>query len=94
MTPDRLRACLSAIGWSQNTLAAILRMGTRDVRRWAQGATPIPRHIAGWLDRVGRYHMRNPPPIRNISLDNAQRSEDNTDIGKGISPGHIEGFSR
>lgn len=63
MTPDRLRECLALLSWSQRGLAAILDMDERQVRRWAAGAT-IPDDIGAWLERLARFHERNPPPAR------------------------------
>lgn len=64
MTSDRFRECLALLHWSQRGLADALEMDERQVRRWAAGAT-IPRPIADWLEKLARYHERNPPPQRN-----------------------------
>lgn len=63
MTPDRLRYCLDAIGWSQRGLAGWIGIDDRQVRRWAAGAT-IPPPVAAWLERLAACHDRNPPPAR------------------------------
>jgi len=61
MTPDRFRACLDQIGWSQRGLAARLQMDERQVRRWTAGAD-IPRPIAAWLETLAQAHERHPAP--------------------------------
>lgn len=66
MTPERFRECLSLLAWSQRGLAAILDMDERQVRRWAAGAA-IPEPIAAWLEKLARFHERNPPPQRSVT---------------------------
>lgn len=68
MTPARFHECLALLAWSQRGLAALLDMDERQVRRWAAGAT-IPKPIAAWIDKLARYHERNPPPARSIKSD-------------------------
>ncbi|MGD0106324.1 MAG: hypothetical protein ABSC06_20125 [Rhodopila sp.] len=63
MTPDHFRACLDQIGWSQRSLAAMLQIDERQVRRMAAGAA-IPEPIATWLDTLARFHESHPPPAR------------------------------
>lgn len=65
MTPERFRECLASLHWSQRGLADALEMDERQVRRWAAGAT-IPGIIADWLEKLARYHERNPPPERRV----------------------------
>jgi hypothetical protein len=62
MTPDRFRECLDLLNWSGRSLAALLQVDERQVRRWASGDYAIPQQIADWLDRMGRLHEANPPP--------------------------------
>lgn len=68
MTPARFRECLSLLAWSQRGLAAILDMDERQVRRWAAGAA-IPDRIADWLDKLARFHERNPAPRKETHDD-------------------------
>lgn len=63
MTPDRFRACLEALRWSQRGVADVLAVDERQVRRWAAGAT-IPGPIAAWLDFLAEVHEANPAPKR------------------------------
>lgn len=74
MTPDRFRACLAALQWSQRGLADMLQMDERQVRRWAAGAA-IPDAVATWLEQAERelvplqaavdaWTENNPPPVR------------------------------
>lgn len=62
MTPDRFRECLALLHWSQRGLADVLRMDERQIRRWATGAYAVPEPIAAWLEKLARFHERNPPP--------------------------------
>ncbi|MGI4793090.1 MAG: helix-turn-helix domain-containing protein [Janthinobacterium lividum] len=62
MTPDRLRECLTVLWWSQQQLARVLNKDPRQVRRWASGEYPMPVETAAWLERLARFHERNPPP--------------------------------
>ena len=64
MSPDRLRECLAALAWSQRDFATIIGRDERQVRRWAAGDYDIPEHIAAWLEKLVRFHERNPPPGR------------------------------
>lgn len=65
MTTDRFRKCLDDLNWTQRGLASLLDVDERQVRRWAAGAT-IPGPIADWLEKLARYHERNPPPERRV----------------------------
>ena len=64
MSPDELRNCVDAIGWSQRALAAVLYDGDRGaVRDLMHGDEPIPEDVAQWLRRLARFHQANPPPV-------------------------------
>ena len=56
VTPDRLRECLSSIGWSQRALAERLGLHETRTRRWASGRYPIPENVADWLERLAAVH--------------------------------------
>ena len=62
MTPDRLRSCLAAIGWSQRGLADQLDCDERRVRRWASGVYEVPAVVAEWLERLAEGHRQLPAP--------------------------------
>ena len=79
MTPDRFRACLAALHWSQRGLADILKMDERQVRRWAAGAE-IPVAVSAWLEALAKTHERNPPPVRVPSSP----SEEITNMPEGL----------
>ena len=60
MNGTELRACLDAIGWSQNQLAAFLDVDERTVRlQWAVDRKPPPPNVAAWLRRLRDSHDRN-----------------------------------
>lgn len=62
MTPERFRACLTALAWSQRGLSSVLNCDDRRVRRWASGEEPIPSKIAAWLETLAQAHEALPPP--------------------------------
>lgn len=62
MTPDRLKACLDAIRWTQRELSFALDVNERTVRRWAAGQNPVPERVAQWLETLARCHEVNPAP--------------------------------
>ena len=64
MTPDRLRACLAALHWTQRGLARILNRPEGTVRQWARGAVRIPPDVAEWLEQVASLIQSAPPPRR------------------------------
>ena len=64
MTPDRLRACLDALHWTQRGLARILNRPEGTVRQWARGAVRIPPDVAEWLEQVASLIQSAPPPRR------------------------------
>lgn len=66
MTPDRFRECLTALNWSQRGLALLLDVDDREVRRWAAGKYEIPSRIAAWLEKLGAFHIENPPPAKDV----------------------------
>lgn len=64
MTPERLRACLAALDWTQRGLARLLGRPEGTVRQWARGAVQIPPAVAAWLEARARHAERHPPPAR------------------------------
>lgn len=62
MTPQRLAACLALLDWGANTLATQLAVPRSTVRGWLAGRSPVPEHVARWLDSLARHHERNPAP--------------------------------
>lgn len=62
MTPDRLRECLATVRWKQTHFAETVGRPESTVRQWLSGASRIPDDVAAWLDKLARYHDRNPPP--------------------------------
>lgn len=62
MSPDRLRACLALLHWSQRGLADILDTHPTTVRRWATGEGTIPISVGNWLEGLARAHTAAPLP--------------------------------
>ena len=65
MTPERLRECLGALGWTGGALAR--QLGCRDelTRRWLSGARgyTVPPGVAEWLERRVASALDDPPPV-------------------------------
>lgn len=66
MTPDRLRECIAALGWTQRGLARMLQRGEGNIRQMARGAVAIPDDVAQWLETRAQHAERHPPPAREI----------------------------
>ena len=62
VTPTRLRACLTALRWTQRGLAAALDCDDRLVRRWSAGDADIPESVAEWIEALSQAHEALPPP--------------------------------
>lgn len=62
VTPARLRECLNILGWTQRGLARMLNRQEGTVRQWARGVVTIPDDVGEWLERLARFHAKNPPP--------------------------------
>lgn len=50
--PDRLRAALESLQWSQRGLARELEYDERTVRRWVAGTYAIPDDVLAWLETI------------------------------------------
>jgi hypothetical protein len=62
VTPERLRACLTALRWTQRGLSVALECDDRLVRRWAAGEAEIPASVAAWIETLAKAHEALPPP--------------------------------
>jgi transcriptional regulator with XRE-family HTH domain len=67
MTPARLRACLSILGWSQRELANRAGWSEGAIRQWHTGKTLVPFDVGLWLEMLARFHADHPPPVRQRS---------------------------
>jgi DNA-binding transcriptional regulator YdaS (Cro superfamily) len=73
MTPERFRACMHTIGFSNGQFAKLLgRADDRRVRRWASGERAVPAEVAEWIEGAARYFTAHPPP----QMRGAAREED------------------
>jgi ribosome-binding protein aMBF1 (putative translation factor) len=81
MTSDRLRHCLSLIGWSQRQLARVLDQHEGTVRQWARGTLEIPEDIATWLERLAAAHEANPVPRKSKTFNEA--TDEEKEVGSG-----------
>lgn len=64
MTPSRLTECRAILHWSTLRIAKITGWSEGAVRQWESGIVRTPDDVAAWLDKLARYHERNPPPAR------------------------------
>lgn len=64
MTPARLAECLAALHWSTLRLAKITGWSEGAVRQWEAGKVRIPPDLAIGLEKLARFHERNPLPVR------------------------------
>jgi len=64
MTPQRFRECLDQIGWNLRGFSNRVGSAETTVRRWAEGAYPVPDQIARWLEKLAAVHERNPVPAK------------------------------
>ena len=62
MTPDRFRACLDALHWSQRGLADMLGLQPTTVRRWVTGHGIIPANVGTRLEHLTAPHQATPLP--------------------------------
>lgn len=66
MTPNRLRECIAALGWTQRGLARMLNRGEGNIRQMARGTVTIPDDVARWLELLAHHAERHPPPLREV----------------------------
>jgi hypothetical protein len=57
-----LLLALSTLRWGPRTLAELLLVNERTVRRWIAGTAVCPDAIVAWLEDLARYHETHPPP--------------------------------
>jgi DNA-binding transcriptional regulator YiaG len=62
MDATELRACMAAIGWSQQDLARVLHRAHGTIRQWARDARPIPLRVAKWLRVLRAFHEAHALP--------------------------------
>lgn len=60
MTPERLHACIAALGWSRRLFGAVLGYPETTVRDWMRGRLPIPDAVADWLEERMRRELEHP----------------------------------
>jgi ribosome-binding protein aMBF1 (putative translation factor) len=64
MTPARLAECRTILGWPRRELARRLARSEQNIRQMESGDVRIPQNVAEWLERLAKFHERNPPPTR------------------------------
>jgi transcriptional regulator with XRE-family HTH domain len=74
MTPARLRACLTLLGWTQRGLARLLERPEGTIRQWARGVVQIPADVDAWLEERAQHAARHPPPVRRIAAPGLGRT--------------------
>lgn len=61
----RLRSALNRLHWSVQSLATMLDVNERTVRRWVTGQNPAAENVLAWLERLAAYVDANPAPRKN-----------------------------
>ena len=62
MTPLRFSECLTALYWTEETLARALECDLLLVESWMDGEQEIPPSLAAWLEVLAGIHEGAPPP--------------------------------
>ena len=62
ISPEQLRACCDAIGWSVVALSRVTGVRASTVSRWFSGATRVPLPIGPVLRALADFHRANPFP--------------------------------
>ena len=62
MTPDRFNKCLTALRWTEDTLASALRCDISLPQAWGSGEVVVPSGVAAWLETLAQVHEGLPPP--------------------------------
>lgn len=55
--PDRLKAALKAVCWSQRELSRAVSYDERTVRRWASGEHAVPPDVLEWIEELAALHL-------------------------------------
>ena len=66
---DRLRSALDRLHWGGQSLATILGVNERTVRRWCAGQNDAPQAVLDWLDRLAAFVDANPAPTKSKPPD-------------------------
>lgn len=62
MTPERLRWCLDAIGWSNRRFGKMVERDEATVRFWLNGTHPVPFAVGKWIEGIAEHVAAHPPP--------------------------------
>lgn len=62
MTPARLSECIRILGWTQRETGRQLSRQEAAIRQYLKGTARIPDADAKWIEKLARYHERNPAP--------------------------------
>lgn len=70
MTSDRLGEILTALQWSDRTLAVVLSEHWTTVRHWHVDPSTIPPNVEHWLERIAQPILAHPQPEGWLDRDN------------------------
>jgi transcriptional regulator with XRE-family HTH domain len=62
LTPERFIECRQLIGWDRRQIARMLGCSDNTLRQMEAGKQAITAPLAEWMERLARYHARNPIP--------------------------------
>lgn len=65
MTPKRLAECIAILGWTQRETGRQLSRQEAAIRQYLAGKK-IPDADAAWIEKLARFHERNPAPQRSV----------------------------
>jgi transcriptional regulator with XRE-family HTH domain len=62
VTPERLAKCIAIIGWTQRETGRQLGRQEAAIRQYLSGKLKMPNADALWIEKLARFHERNPAP--------------------------------
>ena len=79
MTPgDRLANLLKRMGSSKYWLTRQCGVNEKTVRRWTNGALPVPERVVRWVAAMEKFLDYNPVPICGDRIYKARRAKEMT----------------
>lgn len=64
LTPEQRRGAVEVAHWTVRDVALTLGYAPSTVRQWLDGTAEAPFEVDLWLFNAGKFHLDNPPPVR------------------------------
>jgi predicted transcriptional regulator len=64
MTPERLREIRETMHLTVRGLARWADISATSIRQMESGQRPIPAAFGAWIDQLGRWQKKYPPPAK------------------------------